>query len=118
VKSLAQVLADFREEAQVLRRNRAAMSPDRCDEHADAIARAAEDYLRMISEGDARIRSGWSVPRLRALFPYLFAEGNAEWRGRTRYYRLVCIPPRPDLQAAREAGRQAAQDPTPEARAS
>jgi hypothetical protein len=32
--------------------------------------------------------------------------GNAELRGRKRYYRAMIIPRRPDLEAAREAGRR------------
>lgn len=108
--ALTQALADFRGEIAVLRHNRAGMSPDRCEHHADALARASEDLTRFISEGDARIRSGWGVPRLRALFPSLAAEGHAEKRGKVRYYRLACIHPRPDLEAAREAGRLAAHD--------
>jgi hypothetical protein len=103
---LAQVIADMRGDAAVLRRAGHGDHATYIEQRAADVERAAEDYLVFLSEPDARLRSGWSAQRLRRHFPDWRDEGNAEMRGRTRYFRALVIPRRPDLAAAREAGRR------------
>lgn len=101
---LAQVLADAREEAAVLRRNGAAFSIDRVEQFCDAVAAAAEDYLRFLPEPRARLYSGRSVAWLRARFAGWAEQGHAERRKGVRYYRVVVLPRRPDTDAAFDEG--------------
>lgn len=106
-ESLEQVLADLRGEAQVLRANGHAAQAESMERVCEKVAGAAEDYLRFISESDARLRSGWSVARLKARFPEWQRQGHAEMRGRERQYRLVVIPQRVNQSAVKAAGRKA-----------
>jgi hypothetical protein len=103
---LNQVLADWREQAAMLSKHghkeQASSIVQLCDEVADV----TEDFRTFISEGDARLRSGWSLSKLRRHFGEWRENGHAEIRGRVRYYRLCIIPTRPDVAAAREAGRR------------
>jgi hypothetical protein len=104
--TLEQVLADERGQAAVLRAkghpHDAALLEALCDRVADA----AEDYIRFISESDARLRSGWSVDRLKGRFPQWEREGHAEKRGRERYYRQLVIPQRVNPSAVRAEARR------------
>lgn len=105
-ETLEQVLADARGELPLLRRRKASWDPDAIGEFLDRVASATEDFRRFISEDDARLQSGKSVAWLRARFNEWVDSGNAEKRGRKRYYRACIIPRRPDLEAARAAGRR------------
>ena len=91
---LAQEFADAREEAAVLRRNSASMSPDRLEQLLNNFERAAEDYLRFDAEGDARLYSGKSVEWLRARFTEWELQGHAKKVGHVRYYRRLVLPRR------------------------
>ncbi len=109
-RSLEQILADWRGDARVLRRRgdlRLAEQLERC---ADEAAVAAEDYIRWLTEDDARLRSGWSLARLRRQFPVWERQGHARRDGRRRLYRMLVIPQRANTLAAREAGRRAASE--------
>jgi hypothetical protein len=105
-ETLEQVLADARGELPVLRKRHGSWSPDDISDFIDRIAASTEDFRRFISEDDARLQSGRSVSWLRARFNEWMEAGNAEYRNQRRYYRVMIIPRRPDLEAAREAGRQ------------
>ena len=105
-ETLEQVLADARGELPLLRKRKAGWDPDAIAEFLDRVAAATEDFRRFISEDDARLQSGKSVAWLRARHAEWMEAGNAECRGRKRYYRAMVIPRRPDLAAAREAGRR------------
>ena len=107
-KDLPQLLLDASEEASVLEANGAAFSVRRVRELLGEIAEAAEPYTRFIVEADARIYSNKSVEWLRGHFPEWEAEGHAKRVQGKRWYRLIVLPRRPDLEAAREAGRRAA----------
>lgn len=107
-ETLEQVLADARGEAAVLRRAGHREQADYVESLCDRIAASTEDYSRFISEADARLRSNKAVDWLRERFPQWQSEGNAEIRGGVRYYRMIVVPKRPDLDAARKAGRQRA----------
>ena len=105
-KPLETVLADWREKASTLRSVKHQHDAELIDAICDEVARAAEDYMRFISEADAMLRSGKSADWLRARFVEWEQQGHGEIRKRVRYYRALVIPRRPDLEAAREAGRR------------
>lgn len=102
--TLDEVLADFREELQTLRRNKAGMAPDRGEEWADKIAECTEDFRRFLPEPEARLHSGRSVEWLRAKHAEWEAEGHAFTRNRVRYYRKLVLPRRADVVRARADG--------------
>lgn len=104
-KALETVLADWREKASTLRSVRHQHDAELIDAICDDVARSAEDYMRFVSETDAMLRSGKSAEWLRARFAEWSEQGHAEKRKGVRYYRALVIPRRPDLEAAREAGR-------------
>ena len=104
-RPLETVLADWREKAQTLRSVKHDHDADLIDALCSDVARAAEDYMRFVSESDAMLRSGKSAEWLRARFAEWAGQGHAEKRKGVRYYRALVVPRRPDLEAAREAGR-------------
>ena len=106
MKPLETVLADWREKASVLRGVKHAHDAELIDAICDDVARAAEDYMRFLSESDAMLRSGKSAAWLRARFHEWSEQGHAERRKGVRYYRALVVPRRPDLEAAREMGRR------------
>lgn len=110
-RALEQVLADHRGDAAVLRRKGHARDADLIERICDDVGRAAEEYLRWISEEDAQLRSGWSRERLRAHFAEWERQGHARRDGKKRLYRMLIVPRRANTIAAREAGRRAARRP-------
>lgn len=106
MRPLETVLADWREKASTLRSVRHQHDAELIDAICDDVARAAEDYMRFVSETDAMLRSGKSAEWLRGRFADWQEQGHAEKRKGVRYYRALVIPRRPDLEAAREAGRR------------
>jgi len=107
---LEQVLADWRGDSQVLRRRGDARLAEQLERCADEAAAAAEEFIRWLSEDEARLRSGWSLARLRNNFPRWEQQGHARREGRARRYRMLIIPQRANALAAREAGRRAAME--------
>ena len=108
MKDLEQILVDAAEEANTLDAHGAAFSVRRMRELLAAVRESAEPYTRFVIESDARIYSGKSVEWLRARFAEWEGEGHAKRVQGKRWYRLIVLPRRPDLEAAREAGRRAA----------
>lgn len=109
MSDLAQVLADLREEAAVLRRNGASFSVERVEAVADAVRDAAEDYLTWLSVPAACLKSGLSVRTLQRRYRELADCGLARTNARgEREFRACAIPARPDIAAAREMGRRGA----------
>ena len=106
--ALEQVLADWRGDAQVLRRQGYNREAEQIERFADDVARAAEDYLRWLSEDDALLRSGRSRGWLRSHFPEWERAGHGRRDRGRRLYRMLVIPQRANTLAAREAGRRAA----------
>lgn len=108
IRTLEQVLADWRSDARVLgsrgHRHDEKIILDICED----VAAAAEEYLRFIPEPDARLRTNRSQEFLRARFAEWEAQGHAYKKGNVRYYRMLVLPPRANLSAAREEGRRAA----------
>lgn len=108
MKDLATVLADRCEMATVLRKagesGKAQLIEDVCAE----VTAAAEDYLRWVGETDAALMSDHAVKWLRGMYPIWEAQGHArKGEGGRREYRMIVLPRRPNLSAAREAGRRA-----------
>jgi hypothetical protein len=62
-------------------------------------------YLTTLSESEAQLRSGWSVPRLRAKFAEWESAGFAmlDERGKRRYRECI-VPVRAERVTARLAG--------------
>jgi hypothetical protein len=107
-RPLEQLLADWRGDAQVLRRRGHGHEAEQMERFAEAVATAAEDYLRWLSEDEALLRSGRSLGWLRSQFPEWQQAGHARRDGRTRWYRMLVIPQRANPLASRDAGRRAA----------
>lgn len=106
--TLEQILADAREEAQVLRSNGAGFSVDRVERLLDDVSSAAEEWMTWLSEGDAAIRSGFSPAWLRGRFESMKRDGHARLHGRARQYRACAVPRRADTATAAMRGRAAA----------
>lgn len=107
---LAQVLADAREEAAILEANHAAMSVARVRQLLADVGAAAEEWLTWLSEGDAEVRTGYSVAWLRARFDAWQRDGHARLVGRARQYRACVLPRRANTAAAAARGREAARE--------
>lgn len=109
-RTLEQVLADWREDAQVLRKHGNSQIADSIDSLCDAVSDSAEDYITWLSETEARMRSNRSGEWLRRRFPEWAAQGHARLNGRRREYRQVVIPQRGHISAVAEEGRRAAEE--------
>ena len=102
---LAEVLADVRGEAAVLRRRGSAAMADALEDVAEKVATAAEDYLRFVPEAEARLR-GAKLAFLRRNFPTWEQDGHARKVHGTREYRAIMLPRVTPTSIAREAGRR------------
>jgi hypothetical protein len=105
---LAQIIAEAAEEAALLERNGAGFSVGRVRELLAQIGQAAEEYMTWLSEGDAAIRSGFSMTWLRGRFDSLQRDGHAKLVGKARQYRACAIPRRANTALASARGREAA----------
>ncbi|MBA2683466.1 MAG: hypothetical protein H0U66_03115 [Gemmatimonadaceae bacterium] len=113
IEPLEQVLADMRGEAAVLRRHGDTRTADVLDGTVDRVKSAAEDFITWLSESDAHLRSGKAIPWLRSRYPEWSEAGHARLNARgQREYRLVVIPRRANISAAREAGRRGERRPS------
>lgn len=106
--TLDQLLADWRGDAAVLRRNGEVGKADLLERCATDAARAAEPWLTWLSEADAMLRSGRSREWLRGRFAAWEREGHARSHGKLRQYRMAIVPQRAQVATAAEAGRAAA----------
>src|SRR5207247_7579639 len=111
-RRLEQLLAAWGGDAQVLRRRRHDSEAEQMERSAEAVTRAAEDYLRWLAEDEALLRSGRSRGWLRSQFPEWERAGHTRREGRKRWYRMLVVPQPANPLAARAAGRQAALDGT------
>lgn len=105
-KPLEQVIADWRGDAQVLRSRGHAHDAKLIEDFADQVAISAEDYLKFLFEDDASLMSAKSQDWFRSRFVQWEAEGHARKINGRRYYRLMMIPKRANLSAAREEGKR------------
>jgi len=106
MKSLEQTIADWRGDAQVLRARGHASEAKLVEDFADEVSLAAEDYLRFLPESDAQLRSSRSKDWLRSQFPQWEQNGNAKKINGRRYYRMLVVPQRANVSAAREEGKR------------
>lgn len=105
---LAQVLADAREEAQVLRRAGNGPQADYIDALLTKVRDAAEGFVTWRSEADAELKSGLSIRALRRRFPDLYDTGLARYSSKGKREYLDCaIPNRPEIRAQRRRGMAA-----------
>ncbi len=107
-RPLEQVLADWREDAQILRKHGHVREAGQIEQLSRDVAEAVEEYLKWVSEEDAMLRSARSREWLRSQFPDWERMGHARRDGKRRCYRLLVIPVRANLTAAAAAGREAA----------
>lgn len=103
-----EVLADERGAAAVLRAKGYVHDAELIEKLCDRFQAAAQRYLHFMSEPNAMLRTGNSERQMRRLFAELEPRGDAKKIDGKRYYRECMLPPRPNLSAAREAGRRAA----------
>lgn len=92
--TLEQVVADAREEAQILRRNGHVNQAASLERLCELVQAAGALYLEWVPEGAAKLRSGKGVDYFRARFAQWERDGLAKLEGRTRYYRGVVVPRR------------------------
>ena len=108
--TLDQVLADFREQAAVLRANGHAPQAQTIDRLLDAVRESAADWLAWVSETEAQLRSGKGPDYFRPRRQTWAEDGLAEQRnGRRWFYRRVIVPRRKlSSIASAEAAREQA----------
>ena len=102
---LADVLADMRGEAALLRKRGAVPLADALEEFATAVSAAAEDYLTFVTEKDALLR-GAKLAFLRRNFPTWEQDGHARKVHGVREYRAIMLPRVTPASIAREAARR------------
>ena len=108
--TLDHVLADFREEAAILRANGHGVQAQTLERALDAVSCAATDFLAWVSESEAQLRSGKGADYFRARRQLWAEDGLAEQRnGRRWFYRRMIVPRRKLSSIARsEAARAVA----------
>lgn len=100
---LAQVLADARDEANLLDRRGYTQHAASLHDLITRVEAAAEDYLRFVPESEARLR-GAKLAFLRRNFATWEQDGHAKKEHGTRYYRAIMLPRVTPTSIAREAG--------------
>lgn len=110
-ETLEQVLADAREDAEVLKRTGHRHDAELTEQLLDRVERSARLFLLWLNEEEAQLWSGMSLRWLRAEYSKLVALGFAEERNGRRRFRACALPRRADLDAMREAGRLAGLEP-------
>jgi hypothetical protein len=100
---LEQVLADAREEAAILRRAGHPAQADGLERLCGQVSRAAEPWLRWLSETDAHTKSGRSIRWLRAQAQNWEVQDLAKRDGRAWLFRDCIIPQRTHVEAKRRA---------------
>lgn len=103
--TLTEVLADAREEAQVLRRAGNAGQAEYLDALLSKVRDAAEGFVTWRSEADAMLKSGLSARALRRRFRELLDSGLARYNQKGHREYLDCaVPNRPEIREARKRG--------------
>jgi hypothetical protein len=110
IKTLEQVLADTREDAEVLRRRGHVHDAELITKVCDDVAAALEDYLTWLPESKACLQSGHSRTWLRARFKDWQAAGHARWITGEREYRAIILPRRSHPELDYAAGERAADE--------
>lgn len=102
---LAEVLADVRGEAALLRRRGVTQLAELAEDIAKKVSDAAEDYLKFVTESEALLR-GAKLAYLRRNFATWEADGHARRVKGVREYRAIMLPRVTPSSIAREAGRR------------
>lgn len=101
------VIADMRSDAQSLRRNRDERTADVLEAWAKRVEGASEEVRVFLSEDKAMLRAGLRKPdALRRRYPEWERDGHAYTERGRRYYRMLVVPTRAKVRAARAAGRR------------
>jgi hypothetical protein len=105
--TLEQVIADAREEAQILRSHGHATQAHSIEALCEKVAGSMRSFLTIMSENEAKLRSGWTTERLRSRFAEWESRGLAmlDAKGR-RVYREITVPARTQDDAARLRGER------------
>lgn len=112
-RPMVDVLADWAEDAQVLRRRGHGRDAELIDSFIQDVRTSdAEGWVTWISEADAILRSGKISSWFRRNRAAWIELGLAKREGRVNYYRLCIIPQRKHLSAVREDARRAAHEAT------
>lgn len=109
MRTLEEVLADWRGDAAVLRRQGHEVQASLLERLASEASEAAHEFVSWLTEGEAQLRSGRSPAWLRRQFPEWERAGHAKREKRVKLYRMLIVPRRANLESAREAGRRAGQ---------
>lgn len=108
--TVEQVLADTREDAEVLRRRGHVHDAELMTKICDQFAAALEDYLTWLKEPKARVQSGHATAWLRARFAQWESQGHARLRDGVREYRAIILPRRSHPELDYAAGERAAEE--------
>jgi hypothetical protein len=108
--TLEETIANWRSDADALRRTGHTNDARLLDRCADEATQSAYEYLNWLTEPEARLRSGHSTDWLRSRFGAWAEQGLARWDGRKRQYRAVALPTRAHRELARAAGRRAVEE--------
>ena len=111
MRSPEEILATWREEAEICERNGATTAAAQLTRCADEMALALREYSTWLSEADARLQSGKSANWLRSHFGFWAEAGHARWdpkHPRERQYRALVVPTRRSRLQLRESARRAA----------
>jgi hypothetical protein len=105
---IEQVIADLREEANVLRKTGNTKQAETYDRILAELKKAPEleELVTWLSEEDAMFTSGKGKQWLRSRFCEWEERGHAKKDGRKRWYRMIVLPQRPNIEAAYRAGRE------------
>jgi hypothetical protein len=103
---LAQVVADWRGEAAVLRRrgdSRAATLLEQC---ASEVAAVSDDFTTWLSEEAAARRSGWTLTKVRRHALAFLHTPHVQQEKRAYRLRACIVPRRAHLEMIRAAAQQ------------
>jgi hypothetical protein len=106
MRDLDTVLADWREEAAVLRKHGQDAMADSVEKLCGEIAISTEEFRTFVPESAAMIRTNKTAKWLRSRFREWESAGHARFRAGHREYRLMILPQRGNPSAAYEAGRR------------
>lgn len=108
--SLEQVLADFAEDAAVLRRRGHPNDAAIIEQMVSEVRKVAEPWITWLSESDAILRSGNTPNWFRRNRAYWRQLGLVKYEGKTFYYCQAIVPQRVNLDAVREDAKRAAHE--------
>lgn len=105
---VADVLAEIREDALVLRRRGHPRDAEMLEGVADRMSRAASDLLTWWSEEDAAAASGWSIAKVRRHARLFVHTGHVRYERRRCFLRAAIVPRALPPSIARASGRASA----------